>query len=164
MVWKLDLILYLLQYHVLLANFVFITLALTSIFARVDLLLPSIYFSPFLVALSTIKGFLYYNTARHLGFSPIKSIIVMGRCTAMATALAPIVLSQSFKLLLGLREGWYILPKGSLARRVRSKSPSLLEALLATSSILIGLILLILGFTISALCIFTFSIPYLYVS
>lgn len=160
--WKLDLILYLLQYHVLLVNFVFIVLALASILARVDLLLPSIYFSPFLVALSILQAFSYYSTARRLDFNSIESVVIMGRCTAMATVLAPIVLLQNFKLLVGWREGWYITPKGSLAKRVRGGS--LLESLLATSSILIAIVLLIFGFPISASCIFTFSIPYAYVS
>ena len=164
LVWKLDLILYLFQYHVLLANFVFIALALASILVGIDLLLPSVYFSPLLLTLSALQALSYYNTARRLGFNPFESVVVMGRCTAMAAVLAPTVLLQNVKLLIRWREGWYITPKGPLARRVRGKSSNMLESLLATSGILIGVMLLIFGLPISASCIFTFSIPYAYVS
>lgn len=164
LIWKLDLILYLLQYHVLLANFVFIVLALASILVKIDLLLPSVYFSPFMLFLSFLQAFSYYNAARRLGFTPIESIVIMGRCTAMAAVLAPTVLLQSIKLLVRWREKWYITPKGSLARRIRGRGSNILESLLATSGIVIGFVLFVFGFSISASCLFTLSIPYIYVS
>ncbi len=162
--WKLYLILYLLQYHVLLANFALAVLALMSILVRMDLLLSSIYFSPILLTLSMLQAFSYYNTARNLGFNPFKSIIIIGRCTAMAAVLAPIVLLQNIKILVKWREEWYITPKGSLARKIRGRSLNIMELLLAMTGILIGTILLKLGFPASASCLFTMSLPYLYVS
>ncbi|RLE48613.1 MAG: hypothetical protein DRJ18_01655 [Candidatus Methanomethylicota archaeon] len=162
LLWKLDLILYLLQYHVLLANFAFASLALASILAQTDLLLPSIYFSPILMALLAIQAYAYYDTARKLGFNTIKSITVMGRCTAIAAALAPLVLLQNAKILTGFRERWYTTPKGPLAKAV--KGLNLAEPLLGIAGTLAGLLLLKMGFTASAMCLFTLSLPFIYVS
>ena len=162
LLWKLELILYLLQYHVLLANFAFAALALTSILAKTDLLLPSIYFSPILMVLLILQAHAYYDAARKLGLNPIKSIVVMGRCTAIAATLAPIVALQSAKALLNLREKWYITPKGPLAKAVRELN--ITEPLLGISGTLAGFVLLHSGFTASAMCIFTLSLPFIYVS
>ena len=160
--WKIDITLYLLQYHILLANFIFISLALSSIIIGADLLIPSIYFSPFLMALLALQAYSYYDAARKLGLNNIRSIIIMGRCTAMAAVLAPIVLIQNLKLIFNLREKWHITPKGPLARSIRSSN--IIESLCGFTSSLLALILFNFGFKVSALCLLTFSLPYLYVS
>ncbi len=160
--WKFDLILYLLQYHVLLANFMFAGLALVSLIAGFDMMIPTVYFSPLLLFLLFLQAYSYYDVARRMGLNFFRSFVIMGRCTAMAAVLAPLVFIQSLKLLLNLGEKWYVTPKGSLAKSIRSSSVG--ELLIGSLGLTMSLLLFAFGFPFSAFCLFTLSLPYIYVS
>lgn len=162
--WKIDLILHLLQYQAILANLMLPILALTSILFKVDVLLHAITLIPVMMTFLSMEALSYIHTARKFGLSITKSIIIMGRCTALTAALAPQTLIQNIKLLMKYSEGWKVTPKGEYMKKISDGKTTFIEKTLTIIGLITMIILLILGYNASAICILTLTLPYAYVS
>ncbi|MEM1549984.1 MAG: glycosyltransferase [Candidatus Methanomethylicia archaeon] len=164
LIWKIDVILYLLQYQAVLANFAMAILAISSIIVRMDIISQITPLIPITIVLSALEAASYMHTAKKLGLKTWKSITIMGRCTALATALAIHILLQDIKIIFGKREKWNITPKGEIAKKSSSRRSGIIESITTIMGLIAMIILLIFGYKASALCILTLTIPYAYVT
>jgi len=162
--WKIDLILHLLQYHAILANFAIAILALLSIIIKTDLMAQATLLIPVTMALSALEATAYIHTAKKLGLKTWRSIVMMGRCTALAAVLAPQVLIQNIKAIIGRREMWEVTPKGAAAKKTSNRRAAIIENMTTIMGVTAILTLIILGYKMSALCILTLTLPYAYVA
>jgi len=162
--WKIDVILHLLQYHAILANFAIAILALLSIIIKTDLIAQATFLIPITMILSALEAAAYMHTAKRLGLKTWRSIVMMGRCTALATALAPQVLIQNVKVMVGRKEKWEVTPKGVVAKKISSRKAAIIENVTTIMGVTAMLTLIILGYKTSALCVLTLTLPYAYVA
>ncbi|MCS7369337.1 MAG: glycosyltransferase [archaeon GBS-70-058] len=162
--WKIDITLHLLQYHAILANFAIAILALLSIIMKTDLMAQATFLIPVTIALSALEAIAYMHTAKRLGLKTWRSIVMMGRCTALAAVLAPQVLIQNIKVIIGKEERWEVTPKGATAKKTSSRRATIIENMATIIGVTAILTLIILGYKMSALCILTLTLPYAYVA
>jgi len=162
--WKIDITLYLLQYQAVLTNFVIALLAISSIIVKTDIISQAIPLIPITIVLSTLEAASYLHTAKKLGLKTWKSITIMGRCTALATALAIHILIQDIKIIFGIREKWNITPKGVTTKKTDGKRIGIIESITTVMGLIMIITLLSLGYKASALCILTLTIPYAYIT
>jgi hypothetical protein len=162
--WKIDIALHLLQYHAILANFAIAILALLSIIIKTDLMAQATFLIPITIALSALEATAYMHTAKRLGLKTWRSIVIMGRCTALAAVLAPQVLIQNIKVIVGRRGKWEVTPKGASAKKTSSRKAAIIENVTTIMGVMAMLTLIILGYGMSALCILTLTLPYAYVA
>jgi cellulose synthase/poly-beta-1,6-N-acetylglucosamine synthase-like glycosyltransferase len=162
--WKIDVILHLLQYHAILANFAISILALLSIIIKTDLMAQATFLIPITIALSALEATAYMHTAKRLGLKTWRSIVMMGRCTALAAVLAPQVLIQNIKVIVGRRGKWEVTPKGASAKKTSSRKAAIIENVTTIMGVIAMLTLIILGYGMSALCILTLTLPYAYIA
>ena len=159
--WKLGLLIHLSQYQALLINIVLSTISAASLIAKQDLMTANSIFAPIFTVILALMALSYYDAATKTGLKPKDCIINMGRCTAIVSSLAHIVILQNIKAILKIKEGWYITPKGK--KKKKPKNKSITELILGTLGITTSIILLINQYMISAWTLFTMSLPYIYV-
>jgi len=158
--WKLGLIMHLTQYQALLINIAIAIISATSLILGEDLVAINNYYMPiFIIALGAM-AYSYYDAATQAGLTPKKSIINMGRSTAIISSLTPTVIIQDIKAIFRIGERWYITPKG---KKKSGKKICLTEIVIGTVGILLAIILFFNRYMASASSIFTMSLPYLYV-
>lgn len=162
--WKIDITLYLLQYQAVLANFAIAVLAILSIIIETDVISQATPLLLITVILSALEAASYMHTAKKLGLKTWKSITIMGRCTALTTALATHILAQDIKIIFGKREKWNLTPKGEMAKKTSSKRSIIIEGITTIMGLITMITLFVFGYKASALCILTLTIPYAYVT
>jgi len=158
---KLDIFSYLLHYYVFLTNILLMGLSLISIVFGLDLLIVNEYPSLWILALTGLYSFTYFDFLRNNGRTLKDCLVISARSAVIASALLPTTAIKIVKSLIGLNETWHVTPKGS---RIRMSSRTvILEWIVGWSGVSLGIYALEKSLFATSSFLIAMSIPGIYV-
>jgi len=158
---KLELSLYLLQYFPVVSTFIGTLLLAPLALLYGDVLKRFLYLPALWGFLALTHGALYVESLRKRGLSFWRSIVNLGRSSALSVSLAPVFTKAYLKTLMGVRGGFKRTPKG-VYEALKGGLRFPVEAFIGVLFFMLAVYLWVFERVFTSLWVLTYSLSYLY--